>query len=576
MLLLLTFWCLIAACCAPIGAAILRVSKAESSFSDDPFDFLILAIWLGLMAVGCGLLALALVIPLAPWCALLPLIIAALLWRKMPLQPIPAPLAIACAILALGLSYHGSTVFVDAYDTGLYHQQAISWLSHFGLVKGLVWLHFRLGWPSSWFALCAVLNHGAIEARGSAIFGEFAILLALVHLVGKVHRLASARMRSTDWYLLVAYPILLAAGWYWHFDLSSGTDVPGWILTLLIGWTALMMARGGLQPDTRAFLLPMILAALAVACKLTVLPLVPAGFLFAIMHARGRWWNRSWITLAVVAVGAPVLTLMAANLIISGCPMYPSTLGCLTTSWSIPIAVAQYVSSDIRDASRWLGLPPSEIHGYHWLVFWLLQKEKLAAVLTTLAATIVVLIRGRRGCPGCLWVLLFGYAGLAMIAVNAPNLRYGLGFFLLFAAVLGAALPERAPRTPALRRVLAPLFAAFLTAAVLISDGSQRIHSSNQAWLIPAPLPSEQGQMTHIYNRYENRLVPIQFLWRTMNNFPLRLIFPVDQCWDVPLPCTPFVLDENFQLADPARGLAAGFAAIPNAKAKILRPRLAQ
>jgi hypothetical protein len=580
MLLLLVVWCLLAACCAPIGAAILRVSHAEASFEEDPLDYGILSIWLGLLAVGCVFLALALVIPLSPWCALLPLAAAALLLSREPLRssvlrPIPSPLAIACVLTILGLAYHGSTVLVDAYDTGLYHQQAISWLSHFGLVKGLTWLHFRLGWPSSWFALAAVLNHGPIEGRGSGMVGEFAIVLVLVHFLGKLYRVAAALMRPADWYLLAAYPILLAAAWYWHFDLSSGTDVPGWTLTVLIGWTALIVSKP--QPNARAFLLPMIVAALAVACKLTVLPLIPAGLLFAIAHAKGRWWNREWITLGAAAVAVPVLTLGAANLIISGCPMYPSTLGCLTTSWSIPVAMAQYVTSDIRDASRWLGIPGSEIHGYRWLAYWVIQKEKLAAVLVTIVATIVVLLPYRRGRRECCWMLLFGYAGLAMIAVNAPNLRYGLGFFLLFPAALAAAvLPVREWRLPRLRAMLAPCFAIVITAGILVTDRADRIASSNQPWLLPAALPSGEGQLTHIYNRYENRQVPIHFLWRTLNNFHFRLTFPVDQCWDLPLPCTPFVLDENFRLADPARGLAAGFVSIPRSQPKQLGPHLAQ
>ncbi len=580
MLLLLVVWCLLAACCAPIGAAILRASHAEASFDEDPLDFQILSVWLGLLTVGCAFLALALVIPLSPWCALLPLGAAALLLSREPLRstvlrPIPAPLAIACALTILGLSYHGSTVLVDAYDTGLYHQQAISWLSHFGLVKGLTWLHFRLGWPSSWFALAAVLNHGPMEGRGSGMVGEFAVVLVLVHLLSKVHRIFAERMRPADWYLLAAYPILLAAAWYWHFDLSIGTDVPGWTLTVLIGWTALVVGRS--QPDARPFLVPMIVAALAVACKLTVIPLIPAGLLFAIAHARGRWLNREWITLGAVAVAVPVLTLVAANLIISGCPLYPSTLGCLTTSWSIPLAMAQYVTSDIRDASRWLGIPGSEIHGYRWLAYWVIQKEKLAAVLVTIAATIVVLFRNRRDRRGCRWLLLFGYAGLAMIAVNAPNLRYGLGFFLLFPAALAAAvLPACEWRLPRLRALLAPSCAILITAGILVSDRVDRMASPNPPWLLPAALPSSEGQLTHIYNRYENRRVPIRFLWRTLNNFQFRLTFPVDQCWDLPVPCTPFVLDENFRLADPARGLAAGFVSIPRAPTKQFGPHLAK
>lgn len=604
MLLLILGWIALAVCVAPVGAAVLCALDADAIGRDalqqdapgqdvrgqdvreqDPLDFYILAIWFGLMVLGCALLGLALVLPLGSASALIPVLagaaaLASRRTRDSLRRKVPLPVAFAAALVFLALAYHASSVQVDAYDTGLYHQQAISWLSLFGTVKGLAWLHFRLGWPSSWFALCAALNHGIGVGRTSALVGGFAVLLVCVHWVSKLYRFIAGTLRPAGAYVLATYPIAVAAAWYWHFDLSSGTDIPGWVLTLLVGWTTLLVA--GPPARTTAGLIPFALASLALACKLTVLPLLPATFLFALVETRKHRFTKRWLLIA--ACGAiPPAVLIASNIVVSGCPLYPSPVACLATGWSIPKDMAQYVTDDIRTACRWLGIPETEQHGYRWLLYWVKQKEKLAAVLMTAVSTIIVVFRARnQRHRRLLWIVAFGSLGLLTVAVNAPNLRYGLGFFLLFPGALAASLwPVERPRILAARGPSTPAFACLavlliLVVAMVVEDPRRRMPASGNIWLHPPALPSREGEMSHIYNRYENRTVPLHFLWRHVNDISFRLTFPVDQCWNLPVPCTPFVLNENFALRDPSRGLSGGFRSVPAPRHDRYGPHVAQ
>src|SRR5271169_4276319 len=171
MVVILISWCLLGAGVIALGLALLQALGADRAIGD-PGDRIAIAAWLGLGAAAALSLAAGLFAPVTPWTLLAAaLASAATLARRgqvtaFRLSPFQA---VCCGALLLSLACSSAVVEVDAYDTALYHQQAVSWLSQFGVVKGLAWLHFRLGWSSSWFALGAALNHGILAGRVSPI-----------------------------------------------------------------------------------------------------------------------------------------------------------------------------------------------------------------------------------------------------------------------------------------------------------------------------------------------------------------------------------------------------------------------
>ena len=65
---------------------------------------------------------------------------------------------LAFCSLALTVTILCKASDTDFYDTALYHQQYVNWLTQYGFVKGLALIYFRFAWPSSVFALAAPFN----------------------------------------------------------------------------------------------------------------------------------------------------------------------------------------------------------------------------------------------------------------------------------------------------------------------------------------------------------------------------------------------------------------------------------
>ncbi|HEY1203903.1 MAG: hypothetical protein ABSH46_11920 [Bryobacteraceae bacterium] len=560
MAVLLISWCVLGAGAIALGLAQLAALRADRALAD-PLDRIAIAAWLGLGAAASLSLAVGLFAPVAPWTVVAPGLAAlasASVRRKLATAcRLSRFQAACCPAVLVALAFHAAAAGVDAYDTALYHQQAVSWLSHFGVVKGLAWLHFRLGWSSSWFALGAALNHGFLEGRVSPILGGFVTALGVLHWLLTLDRIALRKARPADWYLLFTYPILLAAAWSWHYDISLGPDLPAWILCALAVWVVLLLPP--VEAGFGALSLPFLLASLACSFKFSMLPLLPLTlplpFLLARNGAPARWVRIA----ALAACSLPVLAAMAANVKTSGCPLYPSVAGRVQTRWAVPASFAQRVSEETTEFARWHGA--EERHGRSragWLVSWVRRKDKAGLLGLALAGALLLIRRWIAGRSRfLLWVLATGSAELAFLFWGAPNPRFGLSFFLLFPATAFAlAAGRRQPGVLKLRPAVLSLVAVSICAGVLGAG----VRTMNNRWLLPQAMPSWEGLSVHVFNRASDRWAQLRV--SSAVNGDLRFLMPVgsDQCWDLPLPCTPEIVDRRFQLRDRGAGLRAGFA----------------
>jgi hypothetical protein len=551
---LLIAWFLLGACAFTLGRTVLLALRAEGAFAD-PLDRMAIAVWLGLGTAASLSLAAGLFGPVLLWAFLAPaLVLAATGGRKFAAAfRLSGFQAGCCAAVLLVLAAHAAASSVDAYDTALYHQQAVSWLSHFGVVKGLAWLHFRLGWNSSWFALGAALNHGVLAGRVSPVLGGFVTALGALHWLLTLDRIALRKARPADWYLLFTYPILLGAAWSWHYDVSLGPDLPAWILCALTVWMVLVLRPA--EAGFGALSLPFLMASLACSFKLSMLPLLP--FTLPLPFLLAKHPHRVRLA-ALAACLLPVLLALAANVKTSGCPLYPSPAARIPASWAVPASFAQLVSHQTTEFARWGAVGDrSGRGGAAWLLSWGERKDKAGLLgLALLGAALLV----RRWIAGrsrlVLWVLATGSAALAFLFWGAPNPRFGLSFFLLFpATALALAAGRRQCGVLRLRPVVLTLAVTVIAAGVLGSG----VPLGNR-WLLPQPMPGREGASVHVFNRASDRWTELRAA-RAVNG-ELRFLVPVasDQCWDLPLPCTPELIDRRFRLRDRAAGFGAGFA----------------
>lgn len=559
-----TLWCIMAVCSASIGGFILKLLGAEPAFDND-IDRTVIAVWIGLgsTAVFCEMVALFTAV--TPATGFVVLVAGAMLstrWRHCPeFRKISGWTAVLCAVIVLGSAWHCSTVTVDAYDTGLYHQGAVSWISQYGYVRGLAWLNFRLGFTSSWFALAAVFNHGALTGRVSPLSDGFVTTVCLLHWILTVDRIISRRARPADWYLLFAYPPLIGAAWVWHYDVSLSPDFPAWVITILTVWAALLLRKHNGSP--RALCMPFLMAALGCTFKLSLLPLLPLAFIFPALA--GDTFSLLRLNVKVPAICClPLLTMVMANVITSGCPLYPSSAGCIGTTWAVPATFAQSAVMVTRDFARWSELEGGASNtGMAWLRSWVYRRDKLVLLLLAVAGGVSLLVVGVGYRSWFhLWVLGTGVSGLALMFWSAPNPRFAMGFLVLLpATALACMFGERQAGVPFIRVPMLSCLVVVLLVVVLANDAKKRDAGNYAArlnFLLPEQIASTEGAPIHVFRRADDRWTELRATDQTNGN--VRFLTPVssDQCWNLSLLCTPGLMDPDFQMSP--SGLAGGFA----------------
>jgi hypothetical protein len=597
MLLYLVCWTFLVAAAAAVGSALL--SLPEGSAFSHVGDRMIAATWLGLLIIAAVLLGLSVVVPLSPatgFCAIAVLAAIAASFRSVRRDfatwfgLLTKPVVLGLGMLALAAALN-ATGFVEVYDTGLYHYPLTRWLSTYGTVRGLALIHFRFGFSSSWFALAAPFDFGLFQGRIAAMLGGLASFLCLAHLALAASRIAQGRGGRPDWFLAGGYIFILAVCFSWAFEVSLSPDVPVWILTLLVGWLMLLSAPAVAETTPAGPTLSALIVFLMALCTLTLKPsagaIVAIAGIFYLFNSSQKWTARLFQGAVACVIAVPIV---AANITSSGCPVYPSPAGCLDVPWGVGKAAAREIATDIGDWGRWrdaatgAGTPAG-----NWMASWITQPDKLALLSLCLICLFgFLLARGWRAGRGILFVLALGLFGTAFLLVNAPNPRFGVGYFALFPAILLAAIGPTIgtavrARFGKLELTAVNTFAYGLVALALVVAVHARVRDlrlmrnleaadSVQAraemavdadfrhrLLLPPALAMSPGDLVITKNRRLSRVGRLELVSDSSNGIDYRSPKDRDQCWGAALPCVPAQLEGDISLRVPSEGIRSGF-----------------
>ncbi len=516
-----------------------------------------LFMWAGLRGlVGIAVLAtvgglLNIFLPLgevAPW-VMFPL--AGLgLWvfmKKSPgtLRPVLLGLTLVAASLAARSPMHG--------DTGLYHQQAVIWMSESALPYGLANLHGRFGFNSAWWNFAALLQMPWM-ARGASMYLATPVLAVFFGLL-----FVGALRRAWTSGLNVAIVMILAAGYLWFRQMSGAnnpslsTDAP---VNLFIVASAVALVAWRSERAPKMLLVWSLLACAAGAFKLTGLPWLVASaavvaWSLGVPSSACRRTRASRPELFAVMAGFVILAVnFARGIVVSGYPFYPLKLfGFGGLPWSVR---PETIGGDTEGIRNW----PTRGEALNWVEFirnWIENQYGLTNVVMALVLALAIvgllLIARRRNVASArspladnLPVVLAGAAGLTVCFVYAPALRFVSGYFfvlvgLLLGSGLGAMPPAGDGRRGRLAAVLAVLF------AVLPNAGGMT--GRPVAWWHVPPVPEPAGAL------------PIQ---RTFAGEPIK----VGYAWDAEPPATPY-FDPHLVIERDPHGAIRSFRIPPTA-----------
>jgi hypothetical protein len=271
------------------------------------------------------------------------------------------------------------------------------------------------------------------------------------------------------------------------------------------------------------------------------------------------------MAVAALACAALILPWLARGIVLSGYPLYPSTLGAVNVSWKMRPADAHQDVAEIKSWAQYEGAPRAG-NDWSWLGGWLRKNFTTAReafylpiALVVIAVAVSLLSRKKLGVDT--WILL---AALMIAAViwfwMAPSVRFGLFLFWAMAAIAVASMFSPTSVRYALILVIGvSLLILFDPVCTWMRTPHMGLFAAMQRTLLIAP-DARNGL---------GMMPKVEMIERSTDS-GLRLWVPVtgDQCWDAPLPCTPyfnpdlrlripgdiesgFVIDKPARLRDP-------------------------
>lgn len=556
-------WLIVAVTLVGLGSLLLSRFAKDFSLTD--------AFWMGLAAAVAVLEIANLFLPLTASITLL-LFAAGLLGLALhhsllqntlrtAWQTSRAPLLLGLAFtLLLALRSCGPCEY---FDTGLYGAQVVRWIATYPAVPGLANLHGRLAYNSSVFHCIAALGQGPWKDLGFHLFTGFllaAFWFTLLPACARVIRGAANSLASpADWF----HAILAVPVFFWTTRsriVGTQTDEPAAIVALIAAGILFedlcqTPRPDGPPPSSSRLVLAATLFSLAVTFKeSTAVFALLAWFLVfrRIWQTTPSPQKRLHLAAALIFSNMLILPWLARAILLSGYPLYPATLFAFPVPWKTPLIAARWYALGVQSWGRIPDALFRDTQGLRWLAHWLplaLRNRAsfqlpLAFSLAGLALAITVLFRKRTPTPACPWLslLLPSLAGVIFWFVASPDLRFAQFAIWTTAATLGTwgivslesvslDVEPRVQKRPALSRIVVAALALSLVWCV-ISFGWREPIDALRGVRQPPPLPK-----------------PALLTKQTLSGLAVYVPAQGNQCWDAPLPCTPY-FDDSLRLRD--------------------------
>jgi hypothetical protein len=378
------------------------------------------------------------------------------------------------------------------------------------------------------------------------LFCGFVLTALLVSVTAACARLWHGQAaRPSDWFAaILLVPVFFNVATV--RIVGTNTDLP----TTLICLAAAYLTFRGLERYAEAadangrntartcLQVGMILFAVALTFKLSTLVFAALGWTLAVA---GLWWmhepsaSKRTATRWAVAISALLVVLwICRGYATTGYPAFPSTALGLPFAWRVPLEGANLQAEFTRSFARIPQIPLADTSGFCWLSAWFREvsisreavKIPLLLVLCGLAALVLHLWHRKERVSHGMWLLGPSVAGLAFWFFGAPALRFGEAAIWTTAATLGAFAARTFFVEPVWRRLaLVGLATLALWSADPLTawrDGFRPLLSVRTLSSLPQP-----PLMTH----------------QTTSGFVVNVPTDTNQCWDAPLPCSPYFND---------------------------------
>ena len=413
-------------------------------------------------------------------------------------------------------------------DAGLYHTQAVKWISHHPIIRGLGNLHHRFAFNTSYFLYLALLN-GTPQVFAYRLGFGLLLFVAVIQIGLCLSKLIFYRVkiRPHDYFIiLTAYPIL----YYCYRGASTSYDRPLVTLGIVIGTylCKLLFIRDFQDKANYQAFQVIFLSAIGVCIKLSFIAFGLTASLIAlskILFYRLPTDQTIQKPKTLIIISCLLLLLfmpwVLRGVLLSGYIAFPVTTGSFDVKWKIPQDRVESAVTLIRFRARDLDVYDEQLPGIqYWFVPWLkrlLGKDQIleTLIIVLVGASLAFFRRNIRDSDFAPDLLFLSPPIISVIFwfLTAPSERFAQHIFWYFAAASSTLAIKRwrLERNKKLIWVMLILMFVLVGRFAVMS-----IIRDNYR-----PIPTSQLKTVQIYEH-------------------LTVYYPTDyRCWDAPLPCTP-------------------------------------
>jgi hypothetical protein len=440
-------------------------------------------------------------------------------------------------------------------DSGIYHFSSIQWANRLPLPPGLGNLHGRLAFNQSYFLYVAFLNSFPVVGFGHNLANSLLLAAAILTVCEKSLRYQKRELFGLLNQLLIPFTLFFCVMCHRSNPPFISSPTPdGAVFAVEIVLIALLLeflARYRItEVDTQSTLVVIVcLAAVAITLKLSTL-LFAGAILVSVVAIAVRFRMRRWTTMHSLAFAAFVILFwVIRSVIASGYLIYPIPSTGLPVDWKIP---EHLVVDEVNSIGAWARLPYHpwrEVIGWNWIPQWLFRitdRPDTIAALGLMCVTLVYFFldrkafRRRSNSPiGSISVILgIGLSSLIFWFLSAPDPRFlGAVLWMVVLGVVGyvfdaVSLPQQIKLSKTL------LLLSWI--AVVLCLGRNGLALTN----------STSGRLAQSMTK------PDLLKGMTGSGLTIYTPAPGSECWDGPLPCTPYFRP---QLRLRGKSLSEGF-----------------
>lgn len=429
------------------------------------------------------------------------------------------------------------------YDSGLYHLTSVRWTTSFPVVPGLGNLHSRLAFNSSYFLYLALLQIGLWVNKSYHFASGILIIVIIMQILLSSVKLFESNSKVKFYhiyYVLFLAPVIMKT-----IRPYSSPDIVVFILGIALSAKFLHFLENNDSPNSfinkeieYAIFVIASLSILGITIKLSFLALGVIILLITIIiwfiKSQGKFVDKKLFIWIGGCVTLGLVVWMIRGVILSGYIAYPSTFGAFPIEWRVPYASVLNEANWIRGWARMPHVHWNKVLGnWYWFSTWLVRfkRYKFDAILPLYISFIGIALimlqkfikKKNYEMPKTMWIFLLPpVVSIIFWFFTAPTVRFaGASFWLLGAGsmILATSYSKKLQERKILFIILVMSFC-----------------------ILYKFFPFKNLILTKdkINNFYD---IPKVTLKKDITNSGLVMFLPEkgDQCWDAPLPCTPYM-----------------------------------